>query len=110
MRSRLFSLVLACTFVTPTIALAQTGQTESEPERIQLEEKVTVTATRLQEPVRDVGSSVTVVTAEQIRASGARWLLDVLSRVPGLSVARTGGPGAVTRSSPGAPTPTTPWF
>ena len=72
---------------------------EREPpqrEPLRYEERITVTANRLEENVRDVGSSVTVITAEEIEASGALWLIDVLERAPGVSVVRNGGPGTVT--------------
>lgn len=70
-------------------------QTEPEDPR-RHEEVVTVTATRLPASLAEVGSSVTVVTAEEIEASGARWLSEVLEVVPGVGVVRTAGPGTAT--------------
>lgn len=70
---------------------------ETEQERaLRLRETVTVTADRIAVPSDQLGSSVTVITAEELRASGVHWLSDALAAVPGVTVARTGGPGAAT--------------
>jgi vitamin B12 transporter len=62
------------------------------------EETIVVTAERGPADIRDVGSSVSVISGEEIRASGARWLLDVLQLAPGVSVARGGPPGSLTEA------------
>ncbi|HEX9698666.1 MAG TPA: TonB-dependent receptor [Acidobacteriota bacterium] len=62
------------------------------------EETIVVTAERDPADIRDVGSSVSVISGEEIRASGARWLLDVLQLAPGVSVARGGPPGSLTEA------------
>jgi vitamin B12 transporter len=75
---------------------AAAGQETSvaEQEQLRHEEKVVVTADRVEESVENVGSAVSVITSEEIDESGALWLIEVLERSPGLSVARSGGPGA----------------
>jgi len=77
----------------PLSAGAQQTST-SEQEQLRHEEKVVVTADRIEESVANVGSTVTVITSEEIDESGALWLIEVLGRSPGLAVARSGGPGA----------------
>jgi vitamin B12 transporter len=57
---------------------------------------VVVTATRIATPVDQVGSSVTLITADDIRRHQWRTLPDVLQGVPGLNVVQTGGPGGKT--------------
>jgi vitamin B12 transporter len=57
---------------------------------------VVVTPTRLPTPEREVGSSITVITEEEIQRKQERTLPDVLKDVPGLNVVRTGGPGGTT--------------
>jgi vitamin B12 transporter len=52
-----------------------------------------VTATRLPLPVTDIPAGVTVITRQDIEASGATTLGDVLTTVPGLHVSPSGGPG-----------------
>lgn len=85
-----------------TAALAQgvgssneRAQQEPQKPRPRVEERVTVTANRLPEALEDVASSVTVLTEEEIAASGARWLPELLDGLPGIALARNGGPGAV---------------
>ena len=57
---------------------------------------VVVTATRSAQPITDVVADVTVVDRDQIDRSGAVGLADVLSRIPGITVARNGGPASTT--------------
>lgn len=55
-----------------------------------------VTATRLAQPLTDVVADVTLVDRATLERSGATGLADVLARLPGLSMARNGGPGGTT--------------
>lgn len=52
-----------------------------------------VSATRMRSPITEVGSSVTVITGEQLRSAGMNTLSDVFRSVPSLDVTRNGGPG-----------------
>ncbi|MCP4349884.1 MAG: TonB-dependent receptor [Desulfobacterales bacterium] len=56
-------------------------------------EKFLVTATKHRMSVRKAPAIATVVTAEEIRNMGARDILDVLRKVPGIVVHRNGGFG-----------------
>lgn len=49
-----------------------------------LDAKVTVASGR-ESPLRETSGIVTIITAEEIRGSGARDLIDVLQKVPGLA-------------------------
>ena len=55
-----------------------------------------VTATRTAQPLTDVVADVSIVDRETIEQSGATGLGDVLARLPGIEMARTGGPGSTT--------------
>lgn len=55
--------------------------------------ELVVTATRIPTAIEDVGSSVSVITGEQIERQQRRTMVDVLQSVPGLSVTQLGGPG-----------------
>jgi vitamin B12 transporter len=57
---------------------------------------VTVTATKVPTPESEVGSSVTVITGDQIEQKQDRTLPDLLADVPGLNVVQTGSPGGTT--------------
>ena len=57
---------------------------------------VIVTPTRTPTATREIGQSITVLTAEDIEAQGARNVLQVLETVPGFNVVRTGSFGGTT--------------
>ncbi|MFO7765897.1 MAG: TonB-dependent receptor [Pelovirga sp.] len=56
-------------------------------------EPVVVTASRIATPLSQTNSAITVITAEEIEAGGQPLVTDVLRRVPGVDVSRSGGPG-----------------
>src|ERR1700730_4026431 len=74
-------------------AAAVGAEGAGSPESAESVESVIVAATRLPTPESEVGSSVTVITAEDIAARQERSLPDILKDVPGLNIVRTGGPG-----------------
>ncbi len=55
---------------------------------------IVVTATRLETPEKKVGSSLTVITGEELARTRKAFVLDALESVLGLSTTRNGGPGA----------------
>jgi len=57
---------------------------------------IVVSPTALPTPSDQVGSSVTVITGEQIQRDQMRTVFDALQAVPGLNVVQTGGPGGLT--------------
>jgi vitamin B12 transporter len=59
-------------------------------------ETTVVTATRSETPLREVGSSVSVITHEDIVKRQVLTVADALRIVPGLDVLNSGGPGKVT--------------
>lgn len=84
-------LALAC-FAMPLIA-AHTAQAQSvAPDALS---PVVVTATRVSQPVADVLADVSIIDRETIERSGAVGVVDLLGRLPGIEVARNGGPGSV---------------
>ncbi len=78
--STLLPLVFAC-----NLALAQ----DDEPAL----EEVTITASKTERPLREVGSSVTVLTAEELKKINRITLADVLRTVPAVGVSESGGLG-----------------
>jgi vitamin B12 transporter len=83
-------LLLAGTSLNPLAARAQAG-----PETIRLDE-VVVSATGTPTPAREVASSVTVITADQIQREQRRTLPQALAAAPGLNIVQIGGPGGQT--------------
>lgn len=59
--------------------------------------EMVVTATRVETSTDKIGSSVTVVTGEELERRGRASLVDALSAVPGLSFTRAGGVGGTTQ-------------
>ncbi len=59
-------------------------------------EETVITPTRTKQALKNVGSSVSVITQKDIENSKAPLLLDVLRQAPGLEVARTQGIGGTT--------------
>jgi len=57
---------------------------------------VVVTATRTEVPLNQLTTSVTVITAEDIRERQAELVLEVLRDVPGVEVVQTGSMGNTT--------------
>ncbi len=87
---RLVGLAVLAVSITSRAGLAQDGVPRL-PETV-------VTATRLPTSVERVGSSITVITEQQIRERQATSVADVLRIVPGLAISRSGaGVGTTTQ-------------
>ena len=88
-RAAALPVALACSFVfTTEFAHADAGALALP--------QVMVTATRVEQPLADVLSSVSVITRADIERSQAQSLADLLQGEAGFEFARNGGPGAVT--------------
>lgn len=59
-------------------------------------EEVVITATRVETPLREIGSSISLMTADDIEMRGQSNLANVLRTQPGISVTNAGGPGKPT--------------
>ncbi len=66
------------------------AQTSTMPE-------VVVSASRVAVPTEQVGSSVTIITEDDLTKRQSLLVSDVLREVPGVSVSRSGGTGALTQ-------------
>ena len=65
----------------------------AEPKKEETLDPVVVTATRTETPLKDVTTSITVITEDDIRKKQAETVLDILRSVPGLDVAQVGSRG-----------------
>jgi outer membrane cobalamin receptor len=70
-------------------ALAESAELDDELKFLHAESFV-ITASKVLEPIDRSISTVTIITADQIRAMGAKTLLDVLYTVPGVNTTQTG--------------------
>ncbi|NHN84614.1 TonB-dependent receptor [Acetobacter musti] len=59
-----------------------------------LPEQITVSAARRPTPADEIGTSMTIITEEQIQTQQRRGLSDILARQVGMNVVQSGGPGA----------------
>ncbi|MBP6896900.1 MAG: TonB-dependent receptor [Pseudacidovorax sp.] len=82
----LSSVAAAMTLLAPLGALAQTAT---------LQETV-VTATRVEQPLSELVSDVSVIDRQAIENSGATGVADLLARLPGVQISRNGGIGNTT--------------
>ena len=57
---------------------------------------VVVTATRIEQPIASIGTTITVVEEPQIQEQKIDRVEDVLREVPGVQVTQSGSPGSVT--------------
>jgi vitamin B12 transporter len=86
-----FGLVLAFAGI-PLVLLSQEQQKQKIPPPPEHHE-IVVTATRLETPAREVASSVTVISFDDLSRLRRNFLLEALQEVPGLSLLQNGGPG-----------------
>ena len=76
---RFYLLALGCWLLTSLAIAAQ-------------EDTIVVTASRIETPAKSTGSSVTVISNEDIKQSGQTSVVETLKNVPGLTVVESGGP------------------
>lgn len=76
--------------ITLASALVLTGHVSANSEL----EELTVTASRNQMPLREVGASLSVLTTEDIERRGQTTVPELLRTLPAISVSNTGGLGS----------------
>jgi vitamin B12 transporter len=82
---------------SPTTAPAVSAEVQSPgPGPVSTAPTVVVTANRIDTPVSQVGSSVTIVTGDEVARRQQPLIADVLRTVPSIDVARSGGPNQIT--------------
>ncbi len=90
---RKFSILVAAGLAQPLLtfspgALAESGATLTP---------VVVSASRIEQPITSVGSSVVVLSGEELRERGVKYVSDALLEVPSLLVTSTGNRGSQTQ-------------
>ncbi|MBL28664.1 MAG: hypothetical protein CMM50_14045 [Rhodospirillaceae bacterium] len=86
------SASLSVLAVAALAAPAPVGAQQSGAERVRLPD-IVVTATRTPTPADEVASSVSVITADEIRAKQQPLAVDLLGEVPGLTIVPSGPAG-----------------
>ncbi|HEV2263858.1 MAG TPA: TonB-dependent receptor [Stellaceae bacterium] len=85
------SLVLVLSAIPLTRAFAQDAPVQQAASGFGTMQPIVVTPTLFPVPPAEIGSDVTVITADDIARKQARTLPDALKDVPGLNVVQTGG-------------------
>ncbi|MEH6551168.1 MAG: TonB-dependent receptor [Pseudomonadales bacterium] len=85
MKLKYLPVAIAAISVLPAISVAQP-----------LLEEMIVTSSRIEMPLRNIGTSISVINQADIELSGYASLFDILSTQPGIAVSNSGGMGKVT--------------
>ena len=85
-RTLSYAVALACTAGFSTTSFAQSAPVET----------ITVTGSRTPLALSKLAASVTVLTEQDIQASGASQITDLLRGLPGISISQSGSPGSLT--------------
>lgn len=92
-----FAILPSAVFAQQTAApFADTRRPATATEAATTLEEISVSATGVPTPVKQTGSSVTVITGEQIEKQQLRTVPEALQLSPGLNVVPIGGPGGQT--------------
>jgi vitamin B12 transporter len=84
------------TLLIAALALSASAVVRAEPEPQTLPDTI-VSANRVPLPAKEIGSTVTVITSEELERRQIRIVSDALRDVPGVSVSRTGPAGQFTQ-------------
>src|SRR4030067_3526761 len=88
----IYCLILLISLIIPVKVMAEEGGDVLEDiYAIFAEEEMVMSASRYLQPVSQSPSTITVITAEEIRESGVTALPDILRRVPGMEVMQVSG-------------------
>lgn len=96
MTTGIFSARIAALPTAVAVALIHTAGFSQTPVNTTTLQEVVVTAMRVEQPLADVLSSLSVITRKDIERSQAQTLADLLQGEAGFEFGRNGGPGAVT--------------
>lgn len=77
-------------------ALAQTSSSESSRSESNRLNEVIVTSSRIGTPLRQIGTSVSVLNSDDLNARSNDSLLDILRTLPAVAVSNNGGQGQIT--------------
>lgn len=91
--SWLNSIPLSAAFTTVLAA----GVVQAADDKVPVQDEIVVSASRIPLPAREVGSAVTVITAEDLEEKQTRDITDAIREVPGIAVSRSGPTGALTQ-------------
>lgn len=95
--SHSFPVLPSCLLTSCLLASGNAAFAANAPGSTDELERVLVSANRIEQPLSRVGDSVTLIDAEQVRASQKLTISDLLATTPGITVSRNGGLGGTTQ-------------
>jgi len=94
MSKKALSAILALTvFSLPLFAEDGQDQAKKKEAPAPLQYEIVVTATRLETPAKEIASSVTIITKEELERSKKHTLVEILEGVLGITTVQNGPPG-----------------
>ncbi len=88
--------LLTCSAITLLMQTSADGQTTSNQAIENPLEEIVVVANRVPVPLKQIGTSISVLNEQEIRAYGNSALTDVIRQLPATGVSRSGGMGTQT--------------
>ena len=85
---------IVCAFISAISAMGASAEDEiafDNPKK--LDDTIVVTANRRATPIKEVASSITILTEDDITNAQVHMVSDLLRSVPGVDVVQSGGPG-----------------
>lgn len=74
----------------PVVTLFSTASAQAEPAARDSIDTIVVTATRLGQTATETGSSLSIITAEEIEELGLIYVLDAIAQAPGVTINQNG--------------------
>jgi vitamin B12 transporter len=93
LKQLIFTLTLILFFSSFVISEEKRNPQSQSKDGDILEYYIVVTPTRTEQNKSEVGSSITVITAEELKKTGKNTVVEALSTVPGLDIVQLGGTG-----------------
>lgn len=88
--------LLTCSMSALFVQSTAYGQSSNNQERTNSLDEIVVVANRVPVPIKQIGSSVSVLNEEEIQAHGNAALSDVIRQLPAVGISRSGGMGSQT--------------
>ena len=93
MRAVIAAIARLALCAVPVVTLVNTASAQNEPLAQENIDTIVVTATRLGQTATETGSSLSIITAEEIEELGLIYTLDAVAQAPGVTINQNGAFG-----------------
>ena len=93
MRAVLAAIARLALCAVPAVTLVNPASAQDEPLAEETVDTIVVTATRLGQTATETGSSLSIITADQIEELGLIYVLDAVAQAPGVTINQNGAFG-----------------